>query len=159
MQQDFSCFINLKDNIMLKSKILTDISASPATNQLVLKSLGLDHSGPIQYMVMKSEIDGEEVLCALAGGKIVGNDINLTPTGTGAYEVLDSLPGEDIQLYALSDDDEVMALQIPSIIEKQKTGSRLCFISDSLVERQHQIMKAFSLTIGSFAPTKASKAA
>lgn len=131
---------------MLKSEIITDITASPETNKFVLESFGLEHAGQMQYMVMKSEIDGEKILCALAGGSIVGNDVNLTAIGTGAYEALDSLPGDDIQLYALSDDDDVMVEQIPSILEMQKTGSRLCFISNSLVERQQQIMKAFSLT-------------
>ena len=145
MRQSFSCLHNLKDNIMLKSEIITDITASAETNKFVLESFGLEHAGQMQYMVMKSEIDGEKIMCALAGGNIVGNDVNLTAIGTGAYEALDSLPGDDIQLYALSDDDDVMAQQIPGILETQKTGSRLCFISNSLVERQQQIMEAFSL--------------
>lgn len=130
---------------MLNSEIITDISASPETNKLVLESFGLKHAGHMQYMVMKSEINGEKIMCALAGGNIEGNDVNLTAIGTGAYEALDSLPGDEIQLYALSEDDDIMAEQIPGILEMQKTGSRLCFISDSLVERQQQIMKAFSL--------------
>jgi len=131
---------------MFKSEIVTNAAASAETNRLVLNSLGLEHEGPIQYMVLKSEIAGEEIFSALVGGEIIGDDINLTPVGTGAYEALCSLPGEEIQLYALSDDDEVMAQQIPGILEQQRSGSRLCFISSSLVERQQQIMDAFSLT-------------
>lgn len=146
MQQSFSCLHNSKDNIMLKSEIIKDITASPETNKFVLETFDIEHAGQMQYMVMKSEIDGERIMCALAGGSIVGNDVNLTAIGTGAYEALDSLPGDDIQLYALSDDDDVMVQQIPGILKMQKTGSRLCFISDSLVARKQQIMKAFSLT-------------
>ncbi|NRA61410.1 MAG: hypothetical protein HRU25_10975 [Psychrobium sp.] len=131
---------------MFKSEIATNATASQATNQLVLNSLGLEHDGQVQYMVIKSEFSGEEIYCALAGGEIVDNDINLTPVGTGAYEALDSLPGEEIQLYALSDDDDIMAEQVPGIMAMQKTGSRLCFISSNLVERQTQIMKAFAMT-------------
>ena len=131
---------------MLKSEIVTNAAASAETNRLVLNSLGLEHEGPIQYMVLKSQFSGQEMYCALVGGEIVGDDINLTPVGTGAYEALCSLPGDDIQMYALSDDDEIMAQQIPGILEQQKTGSRLCFISSNLVERQRQVMSAFALT-------------
>jgi len=130
---------------MFKSEIVTSAAASAETNRLVLNSLGLEHQGPIQYMVLKSDVAGEEVFSALVGGEIIGDDINLTPVGTGAYEALCSLPGEEIQLYALSDDDDIMAQQIPGILEQQTNGSRLCFISSSLVERQQQIMDAFSL--------------
>lgn len=130
---------------MFRSEIAVNARASAATDQLVLNSLGLEHEGHVQYMVIKSEFSGEEIYCALAGGEIVDNDINLTPVGTGAYEALSSIPGEEIALYALSDDDDVMALQIPGIMEQHKSGSRLCFISDSLVERQAQIMQAFAM--------------
>jgi|GEM_PF-2918370 len=130
---------------MFKSEIVTHAAASAETNRLVLNSLGLEHEGPIQYMVLKSDVAGEEVFSALVGGEIVGDDINLTPVGTGAYEALCSLPGEEVQLFALSDDDEIMAQQVPGIIEQQRNGSRLCFISSNLVERQQQIMDAFSL--------------
>lgn len=130
---------------MFKSQIVEHAAATPETNRLVVASLGLEHQGPIQYMVLKSEFSGEQIYCALAGGDIVGNDINLTPVGTGAYEALCSLPGDEIQLFALSDDDEVMKQQIPGILEQQKTGSRLCFISSNLVERQQQIMNAFAM--------------
>jgi len=98
--------------------------------------------------VMKSEFGGQEIYCALAGGEIVDNDVNLTPVGTGAYEALCSVPGDEIELYALSDDDEIMAEQVSGIIEQHMSGSRLCFISSNLVERQAQIMKAFSLNAG-----------
>jgi hypothetical protein len=131
---------------MFKSEIVTSAAASPETNRLVLASLGLQHEGPIQYMVLRSDFAGEEIYSALVGGEIVGDDINLTPVGTEAYEALCSLPGEEIQMYALSDDDEIMAQQIPGIMKLQKNGSRLCFISTNLVERQQQIMDAFSLT-------------
>lgn len=130
---------------MFKSEIATNASASRETNQFVLNSLGLSHQDDVQYMVLKSEFAGEEIYCALAGGEIVDNEINLTPVGTGAYEALCSVPGDEIELYALSDDDEIMAQQVPGIIEQHTTGSRLCFISSNLVERQAQIMKAFSL--------------
>lgn len=133
---------------MFKSEIVTNAAATPETNRLVLASLGIDHNGPIQYMVLKSEFSGQEIYCALAGGEVVGNDVNLTPVGTGAYEALCSLPGDDIQLYALSDDDDIMAQQIPGILEQQTSGSRLCFISSSLVERQEQVMKAFAMPKG-----------
>jgi len=133
---------------MFKSEIATNATASNATNQLVLNSLGLTHEDHIQYMVMKSEIGGEQIYCALAGGEIIDNDINLTPVGTGAYEALCSVPGDEIELYALSDDDEIMAQQVPGILEQHASGSRLCFISSNLVERQAQIMKAFSLNAG-----------
>lgn len=130
---------------MFKSEIVTSAVATPETNRLVLDSLASGHQGPVQYMVLKSEYSGQEIYSALAGGEIVGDDINLTPVGTGAYEALSSLPGDEIQLFALSDNDEVMARQIPSILAQQKTGSRLCFISANLVERQQQIMNAFAL--------------
>lgn len=130
---------------MFRSEIAVNARASAETDQLVLNSLGLEHEGHVQYMVIKSEFSGEEIYCALAGGEIVDNDINLTPVGTGAYEALSSIPGEEIALYALSDDDDVMAQQIPGIMEQHKSGSRLCFISDSLVERQAQIMQAFAM--------------
>lgn len=130
---------------MFKSEIATNAVASAETNRLVLASLGLEHHGEIQYMVLKSEVDGQDVYCALAGGEIVDNDINLTPVGTGAYEALCSLPGDEIQMFALSDDDEVMAQQIPGILEQQRAGSRLCFISSNLVERQQQVMSAFGM--------------
>ncbi len=133
---------------MFKSEIATNVTASPATNQFVLNSLGLEHKDHVQYMVLKSEFAGQEIYCALAGGEIIDNDINLTPVGTGAYEALCSLPGEEVELYALSDDDEIMAQQVPGIIEQHTSGSRLCFISSNLVERQAQIMKAFSLNAG-----------
>ncbi|MDP2560846.1 hypothetical protein [Psychrobium sp. 1_MG-2023] len=133
---------------MFKSEMATNAHASAETNRLVLNSLGLDYQEEVQYMVIKSEFSGEEIYCALAGGEIVENDINLTPVGTGAYEALCSIPGDEVQLYALSDDDEIMAQQIPGILEQQKTGSRLCFISSNLVERQQQIMKAFSMRKG-----------
>lgn len=133
---------------MFKSEIATNATASAETNQFVLNSLGLTHEDHIQYMVMKSEFAGQEIYCALAGGEIVDNDINLTPVGTGAYEALCSVPGDEVELYALSDDDEIMAQQVPGIIEQHQTGSRICFISSNLVERQAQIMKAFSLNKG-----------
>jgi len=131
--------------IMFRSEIAENAQASAETNQLVLNSLGLEHDGHIQYMVIKSEFSGEEIYCALAGGEIIDNDINLTPVGTGAYEALCSIPGDEIELYALSDDDDIMAEQIPGIMQQHKSGSRLCFISDTLVERQAQIMRAFSM--------------
>ena len=130
---------------MFKSEIVSHATASAETNQFVLESLGVEHDGPVQYMVMKSEYAGERIYCALVGGEIVGNDVNLTPVGSGAYEALCSLPGDEITLYALSDDDEVMAQQVPEIIASHKTGARLCFISNNLVERQAQILRAFSL--------------
>ena len=133
---------------MFKSEIATNAVASAETNRLVLASLGIEHHGEIQYMVIKSDIDGQEIYCALAGGEIVDNDINLTPVGTGAYEALCSLPGDEIQLFALSDDDEIMAQQIPGILEQQAAGSRLCFISANLVERQQQVMNAFGMPKG-----------
>lgn len=133
---------------MFKSEIATHAVASAATNQLVLNSLGLTHDDHIQYMVIKSEFAGQEIYCALAGGEIIDNDVNLTPVGTGAYEALCSIPGDDVELYALSDDDDVMAQQVPGILEQHTTGSRICFISSNLVERQTQIMKAFSLSKG-----------
>lgn len=130
---------------MFKSEIAVHARASAETDQMVLNSLGLEHEGHVQYMVIKSEFSGEEIYCALAGGEIVGHDINLTPVGTGAYEALDSIPGEEIALYALSEDDDIMAQQIPGIMEQHKTGDRICFISDTLVERQAQIMQAFAM--------------
>jgi len=133
---------------MFKSEIATNATASIETNKFVLNSLGLGDSEHIQYMVMKSEFSGQEIYCALAGGEIVNDDINLTPVGTGAYEALCSMPGDEIEMYALSDDDDIMAQQVPGIIEQHTNGSRLCFISSNLVERQSQIMKAFSLSHG-----------
>jgi hypothetical protein len=130
---------------MFKSEIAANARASVETDQMVLNSLGLEHEGHVQYMVIKSEFSGEEIYCALAGGEIIDNDINLTPVGTGAYEALDSIPGEEIALYALSEDDDVLAQQIPGIMEQHKTGDRICFISDTLVERQSQIMAAFAM--------------
>ncbi|WP_435274939.1 hypothetical protein ACMAZF_17080 [Psychrobium sp. nBUS_13] len=130
---------------MFKSEIAANARASVETDQMVLNSLGLEHEGHVQYMVIKSEFSGEEIYCALAGGEIIDNDINLTPVGTGAYEALDSIPGEEIALYALSEDDDVLAQQIPGIMGQHKTGDRICFISDTLVERQSQIMAAFAM--------------
>jgi len=135
-----------RNMIMFKSEIAVNAHASAETNRLVLNSLGLDdHEGQVQYMVIKSEFSGEEIYCALAGGEIVDNDVNLTPVGTGAYEALCSLPGDEIAMYALSDDDSIMEQQIPGIMQQHKSGSRICFISDSLVERQTQIMRAFAM--------------
>jgi len=131
---------------MIKSEMAVNAQASAETNQFVLNSLGLDeHEGHIQYMVIKSKYSEEEIYCALAGGQVTDSDINLTPVGTGAYEALCSLPGDDVEMYALSDDDEIMSQQIPNIIAQHKTGSRLCFISNTLVERQTQIFNAFAL--------------
>ena len=131
---------------MIKSEMAVNAQASAETNQFVLNSLGLEeHDGHIQYMVIKSKFSQEEIYCAIAGGQVTDTDINLTPVGTGAYEALCSIPGDDVAMYALSADDEVMAEQIPSIIAQHKTGSRLCFVSDNLVERQTQILSAFAL--------------
>jgi len=131
---------------MLKSEIAVNAKASAETNQFVLNSLGLEpHDGHIQYMVIKSDVSGEEIYCALVGGEIVGNDINLSPVGTGAYEALCSIPGDEIAMYALSDNDEIMEQQIPNVLKQYKSGSRICFISNSLVERQTQILNAFSM--------------
>ena len=131
---------------MLKSEVAVNAHASAETNQFVLNSLGLEaHEGHIQYMVIKSKYSEEEIYCALAGGQITDTDINLTPVGTGAYEALCSIPGDEVAMYALSDNDDIMAQQIPGIIEQHKTGSRICFISDNLVERQTQILSAFSM--------------
>ena len=87
---------------MFKSEIVTSAAVSAETNRLVLASLENEHQGPVQYMVIKIECSGQEIYCALAGGEIVGDDINLTPVGTGAYEALSSLPGDEIQMFALS---------------------------------------------------------
>ncbi|MBT4522751.1 MAG: hypothetical protein HOC23_22355 [Halieaceae bacterium] len=130
---------------MLKSELVSDATASDDTNQFVLESLGLEHDGPVQYMLMRSEYADQIVVCALVGGEIIGNDLNLTPVGTGAYEALCLLPGDEVAMYALSDNDETMAQQIPNTIAEHKTGARLCFIGSNLVERQAQIFKAFAL--------------
>lgn len=131
---------------MIKSEMAVNAHASAETNQFVLNSLGLEaHDGHIQYMVIKSKYSEEEIYCALAGGQVTDTDINLTPVGTGAYEALCSIPGDEVAMYALSDDDAIMAEQIPGIIAQHKTGSRICFISDNLVERQPQILTAFAL--------------
>ena len=131
---------------MIKSEMAVDAHASAETNEFVLNSLGLENrEGLIKYMVMKSKFSNEEIYCAIAGGKITDSDINLTPVGTGAYEALSSMPGEEIEMYALSNDDEVMKEQIPAIIAQHKTGSRICFISENIVERQTQILSAFAL--------------
>ena len=131
---------------MIKSEMAVNAHASAETNEFVLNSLGLDaHEGHIQYMVIKSKYSNEEIYCALAGGHVTDSNINLSPVGTGAYEALCSIPGDEIAMYALSGDDEIMAEQIPDIIAQHKTGSRICFISDNLVERQPQILTAFAL--------------
>jgi len=131
---------------MIKSEMAVNAQASVETNEFVLNSLGLEeHDGHIQYMVIKSKFSQEEIYCAIAGGQVTDTDINLTPIGTGAYEALSSIPGDDIEMYELSADDDVMAEQIPNIISQHKTGSRICFVSDNLVEREEQILTAFAL--------------
>jgi hypothetical protein len=131
---------------MIKSEMAVNAHASAETNQFVLNSLGLAaHDGHIQYMVIKSKYSDEEIYCAIAGGEVTETDINLTPVGTGVYEALCSIPGDEIAMYALSDDDDIMAEQIPNLIAQHKTGSRLCFISDNLIARQKQIFDAFAL--------------
>ena len=55
---------------MLKSELVSDATASDDTNQFVLESLGLEHDGPVQYMLMRSEYADQIVVCALVGGEL-----------------------------------------------------------------------------------------
>ena len=130
---------------MYQSQMITDAVVSDETNVAVCTSLGLSPQSPVQYMVFKTQLDDRSVTCCLAGGKVEGEEAHLTPVGTGAYEALQSISGNEIQVILLEDDDEAMKVQVSEIIANSTDGDRLCFISDKLVERQELLQSVFNL--------------
>ena len=131
---------------MYQSQMITDAVVSDETNVAVCTSLGLSPQSPIQYMVFQTQVGDKTYRCCFAGGTVDENNVNLTPIGSGAYEALQSLPGNDIQLFLLQDDEEALRSQVAEILDAHQDGDRLCFISDTLVERQALLSEIFSLT-------------
>lgn len=130
---------------MYQSHLITDAAASDETNAIVAQCLGIKHDGPVQYLVFKTDTGQQQLLCCLSGGTVQEGEVQLTPVGTGAYEALESQPGNDIQLYVLKDDEASLADQVNKILQLHVTGDRLCFISDRLVERQALLTQLFNI--------------
>ena len=130
---------------MLKSQMLTDVFASDETNQLVCDSLGIQVSGALHFMVFRTDIGDQSFHCALAGGTVEDDEVVLTPVGTGAYESLESIDGNEIELYVLPTEEAAIREEIPALLATHKNGDRLCFISEQLVERRPMLNEVFNL--------------
>lgn len=135
---------------VFESKLI--LGAKPAPEMLadMQRKLGVDANVLPQFMVYQVTLDNRTHYCCWSGGKIVGDDVQLTDIGLAALESLSYLPRALGETRALVFQQMVLGptpLQekVIATLRNAPKGARTCFFGDLAKELDGHMGPAFNV--------------
>jgi len=132
-----------------ESKLITGVTASEVTNRRLGKEVSLEARQQIQYMVLKTKLDGKTYYCCWSGGELVEGDVRLTEVGRAALETLANLPvggNQTLVMQQLKLGPTPLQDKVKATFRKLPSGSKICFFGDMSGELDGEMHKAFNVT-------------
>lgn len=133
-----------------RSRLLRGAYPTPETAAALREAMGVAPDAEILPMVFEVALNDKTVYACWSGGEIVGDDVQMTLAGRGAFEALLSLPygRKTLILQQLKLGRTPLRDKVHAAIEAAPEGAKICFFGDLAGELDGHMHRAFNVGRG-----------
>lgn len=134
----------------IESRLILGAKPAPEMLAKMQRHLGIEPNVLPQFMVYQVIHEGRTHYCCWSGGRVVGDDVQLTTIGLAALESLSYLPSALGEPSALVFQE--MALgptpleeKVAATLRRAPDGARICFFGDLAIELDGHMGPTFNV--------------